>query len=194
MKKLYIDMDGVIKNTEKYIKRVLKANRVFCPESLPLFLLKNLDGDYDSYIKSVYCNYSSVPNVEGALENIKLIQTEYSIVFFSYVNSFEEEIGKREFAKNFNKKCVILESKQNISSIDLSKDILVSDNVFLLSDSNANKRIQFSNSKEILLCENADYAKDWYDLVDILMEVNVDEMLRGCFCKGIQGFHATSGL
>lgn len=191
-KKLFMDLDDTYKDTETYLRCILKNYGIKIPETMSVYALYDIP-QYRGYIEEVFGDYENIPNMIGARENFKLLQTEYKIIFCSSCNSEQEAIGKKKFAESLNKEIILCSGKQwDKSHVDMSGGVFIDDNKDILNKSNASVKIQMFNPYSYSGIANGSYlATNWYTVSDLLMEVNVNEKLRGSFCQGIQEFHST---
>ena len=195
MKKLYVDLDDTFKDSEKFLRKILEANGLECPKNGSVYWRVD-SSDYRPYFEMMFGNYRFIPNKEGAVENLKLLETEFEVIFCSsYINDFEAE-SKKKFADSLGKS-IILCGGENFdkSQVDMSDGILIDDKFEVLDASNALVKIQMYNPYNFEgISENSTLVTNWYQIVDKLMGVDVDEDLRRDFCQGIQRFHAHCGF
>lgn len=195
MRKLYIGLDDTLLDTESYMR-----------------LLVELQGNRDmmfsdiAFVKSYVCDiikkYDVLPFKEGAEECLPILDTEYDIILCSsYSSDIEYEI-KKNFAEKIGKELILYRGGDcGISSINMKDDIFIDDNLDVVAGSNASCKIQMYNpynfhlSRRNQVCSERDIlVTDWFQVMDYLVEVNIDEDIRRRFCKGISKFCIRCGI
>lgn len=191
MRKLFVDLDDTFVDTERYLRRILESNGLKVPKYETVYTLYGEEA-YKPYFDMVFNNYFVIPKKQGVNENIKLLETEYNIVFCSYCTTKNEKIAKKRFAESLNKEIILCEGEDfDKSNVDMSGGILIDDNLDVLASSNADKKLQMYNEFTYRQGINGcPLVIDWFDVVDQLMEVSVDEKLRELISIGISGFHS----
>ena len=188
---IFMDLDDTVKDTERYIRRVMQCNGVKPPTVGSVYLL--IDSENDSLVKESLCNYDVIPFKQGARNAINLLSTEYEIVFCSGCRYEEEKEGKKKLAEELGKELILCSGDQwDKSHVDMRGSIFVDDRSDILIRSNADKKFEMFNPYYFCLTSERDDRTsivDWFSLVDILMGAQVNEELRRTFCQGIQGIH-----
>ena len=182
MKKLFLDLDDTYKDTERYLRHIIRANGLPLPgNNMTVYALYS-NPRYAHIFDMVFSNYHVIPELEGAKDNLKLLDTEYEIVFCSGCTTEEEGRSKRKLADKMGKEIILCSGdRADKSHVDMSGSIFVDDRPDILAKSNAEQRIQMYNpymSDSILDCGGDMLVLDWSMLVDILMEVKPNEDLK----------------
>lgn len=183
MKNLFMDLDDTFLNTEKYIREILKNSNLSVKASC-VYTLRAIPG-YNIIIEKIMNNYSTIPMKKGAEDCLKLLKTEYNVVFCSRYYTLGERSAKKEFAKEMNTD-IILVASEDISkkSVDMHDGVLVDDSLEALEETNASVKVQMFNpyvAKGLLFKDylKGDYfAENLYDVIDCLLGGNIDENLR----------------
>jgi len=186
MKKLFLDLDDTYKDTERYLRHSIKANGLPLPTNMTVYALYS-NPKYAHIFDMVFGNYHVIPELEGAKEGLKLLETEFEVIFCSGCTTTEEGFSKRKLATKMGKDIILCSTdKWDKSHIDMTGSIFVDDRPDILTLSNAEQRIQMYNQyscSSILDCGGDMLVLDWYMLLDILMEVKRDEKLERSICE-----------
>ena len=189
MKKLFLDLDDTYKDTERYLRSVLKANSLAIPKQGTVYRF-HLDIMYKDIFEMVFSDYSVIPNKEGAEENLRILETEYEIIFCSSYTTDSEKCAKQSYADGLGKEIILCGGSQwDKSHVNMLGESFIDDNARILALSNATKKIQMYNPYSCVGLR--DYSGDplvldWFSALDHLVEVSVDEQLRERFCKRIK--------
>lgn len=191
MKRLFVDLDDTFLDTERYLRKILKSNGLKVPKYDTAYTLYGNE-EYKQYFDMVFSNYLIIPKKLGVKENIKLLETEYDVVFCSYCTTQSEKEAKKKWADSIGKEIILCEGDDfNKSSVDMSGGIIIDDNIEVLSASNADKKLQMYNEYTYeRTAKNSHLVIDWFDVADQLMEVSIDEKLREYISIGIQGINS----
>lgn len=187
MKKLFVDLDDTFVDTERYLRKICESNGLKVPKYDTIYTLYGEDNEYKPYFDMVFNNYFVIPKKQGVIENISLLETEYEIIFCTYCTTKGEKEAKKKFANSLGKEIILCEGDNYTkSNIDMSEGILIDDNPEVLEASNAGKKIQMYNEFTYTqTLSNCSLVVDWFDIVDQLMEVSIDERLRSFISDGI---------
>lgn len=197
MKKLFIDIDDTYKDTEHYLRALLINNGYSVPDNDTIYALTNSEEGVNSIFRSVFKNYSAIPDIYGVRENFPLLETEYEIIFCSTYYSKEESLAKKIFARDLDKEIILCDgnsSNWDKSNVDMSGSAFVDDNIKILTRSNADSKYSIYNPFQFNLQlfrtkgQDIKLVSNWYELTDLLMGVEVDEDIRKRVCEGIQKY------
>lgn len=193
MKKLFVDLDDTFVDTERYLRKICESNGLKVPKYETIYTLYG-NSEYDPYFDMVFNNYFVIPKKQGVIENISLLETEYEVIFCTYCTTKSELEAKKRFAESLGKNIILCEGEDHAkSSTDMSEGILIDDNIDVLKASNASKKLQmyneFTYTKTLQDCS---LVIDWFDVVDQLMEVSVDEGLRSFISDGISRCYSSA--
>lgn len=193
MKKLFVDLDDTFVDTERYLRKICESNGLKVPKYETIYTLYGVDG-YKPYFDMVFNNYFVIPKKQGVIENINLLETEYDIVFCTFCTTKEEKVAKKKFAESMGKDIILCEGDDfDKSSIDMSGGILIDDSIDVLKASNADKKLQMYNEFTYTqILKDCSLVVDWFDIVDQLMEVSVDEKLRDFISNGISRCYSST--
>ena len=197
MKKLFVDLDDTYKDTERYLRQVIRANGLAIPQYGTVYSMY-LDIMYRDIFEVVFSDYSVIPNKEGVDENLKILETEYEIIFCSSYTTDIEKRAKQSYSDNLGKEIILCGGTQwDKSYVNMSGASFIDDDAGILCLSNAKKKIQMYNPYK--RGDLKDYRGDtlvlnWFEALDKLVEVNVDEQLRERFCKGIKNCSLKSNI
>lgn len=166
-KRLYLDLDDVVYNTENYIRKVLGGEWLFY-DNLLYCEYDNMSYHEINSVASIFTNYNSIPLIDGASEGIEKLKSRYSIIFCSTSQSVFERIAKERIAKLWGLPIIICgESK---SHIDMEGCIFVDNRGDHLDSSNAETKVLFY--KEYCSTSSLKDTKvvyKWEELVDYLI-------------------------
>ena len=169
--KLYIDLDDTVKDTSRYINKVIDSNKVSLGRVNSLY---SIVAD-DFFIKESLCNWDVIPFCQGALNSLKLLETEHEIVFCSQYLFAEEAKRKQEFASSLGKSLYLFPRTQGVDkdSLDMSDGVLIDDNLDVLLKSNAQYLYEMlsGNKRLDLKRERPDncLVTNWFHIVDVLL-------------------------
>lgn len=189
MKKLFLDLDDTYKDTERYLRSVLKANSLAIPKQGTAYSLYR-DIMYKDIFEMVFSDYSVIPNKEGVEENLKIVETEYEIILCSSYTTDIEKCAKQSYADGLGKEIILCGGSQwDKSHVNMLGESFIDDNAEILALSNATKKIQMYNPYSCVSLKGYSgdtLVLDWFEALDQLVEVRVDEQLRERFCKRIE--------
>jgi len=200
--KIYIDFDGTLFNTDKYIEDVINIlnnygidkklfeevkknfyinNKVFdITNILDYFIDKyNIDNDLKYKISSLLNNSYIYPDV---IENLKILIDmgyELYLLTYGYKNYQRKKINSSNIS-NFFKNIIITEKDKSKLDIDYENSIFIDNNPIEI------ERFHNSNAKKIIriIRENEKYSKDICNVLNVI-ECNsfyhIVEILRGDF-------------
>lgn len=195
---MYVDLDDTVKDTERYIRRVIESN---CGSLLKGILSVYELMEYENmYIKEVLSHYDAIPYKDGAKNSLDLLSTEYEIEFCSCYTYAEEAESKLAYAKSMGKKIHLVSYSEcpDKSCIDMSGGIIVDDKPYVLNASKADRKFELLNRYTYNVNDERDASIEvvnWYSLVDKLMGGvdSIDEDIRRYVCQGIQRYCQTCG-
>lgn len=186
MKKLFLDLDDTYLDTDRYIRKVLKANGV--SKELwgihdDIYVLAD-HPDCKDIIKACMSNYLVIPPKQGAVQSLQILRTEYDVVFATSCYSDYEEKSKKELFKKMNVDFILCNGGK--SHVDMSGATFVDDHLVHLVNSNAKNKIFFFNRYEMdpaistgkYDSKVASLVMDWFELTDLLMSGGEDYELR----------------
>lgn len=197
-KKLFCDLDDTYLDTEPYLRSVCKANGLLTLKGICIYDMRYTPM-YRDIIKEVIKDYSVIPTKVGAEECMKVLETEYDIIFVSsYLEEYEAE-AKRSLAKGLGKPIILININDSTSEIgdksvvNMSGGVFIDDILAHLVKSNASKRILMLNKYQSDLeniCKgvwtpNDLVVSDWYSVTDELMKGDEDDNLRKCICERV---------
>lgn len=204
---LYLDLDDTVKDTERYIRRVLQSNGIqLAGYQGSIYYLMNTDTLAGSLVSECLKEWEVIPFKSCAYNAIKLLQTEYNIVFCSSYTFQREAEMKRVFAKAMGCDIILCGEEHRFKDhVDMSQATFIDDRSDILLRSNAKAKFELLNPYFFDSCAERDdktLLVDWYSLVDILMgkginqeEIDKDlevleggssiEKLRGLLCQGV---------
>lgn len=192
-KKLFLDLDDTFLDTDRFIRYMLKRNGV--SEELvnindDIYVLSNHPECRD-IIEFVTSNYSIIPKKVGAKESLKILKTEYDVIFVTASCREAEYKSKEALLIGMGVPYIITGSDK--TSVDMTGGIQVDDHLIHLNQSNAETKIFFYNKYEMIpnvstgtLEKGYKVAKDWFQLTDILMSGGEDIELRKFICQRVQ--------
>lgn len=192
---LYMDLDDTVKATDRYIHSFLKSNGYGDIKGSVYNQLGEKGCLYSDQVKYILDNWSIIPMMDGAYNGLKLLSTEYKIVFVSSYGSKMEVKHKKNFAKIMNCELVLVESFMDKSIVNMSNGVFVDDRLDILLTTNATVKYEMYNEYRYGLYPhtargNITVVSDWYSLVDQLMDDSERvyrnyENLRRAICSGI---------
>ena len=198
IKKIYLDLDDTLLDTEAYIRFILGIRGIGVPKDLEYgTIYTSKDKRVKDLFKVIFDNdYDAVPWKMGAKECFRLLETEYEIIFVSSCSTKDEEVSKKKFADKLGKKIILCSGdKWDKSHVDMLDGIFIEDNLDVLMGTNAAVKIQMYNPYRFHLsecnpiCPERDLlVTNWFQILDYLMEVDISEDFRRRFCEGIQNF------
>lgn len=197
-KKLFCDLDDTYLDTEAYIRSVCRSNGLPTFKGICIYDMMSIPM-YTELIKEVMSDYTVIPTKVGAEECMKLIETEYDVIFISSYSEEYEAEAKRRLARKLKKPIILVCSKDDEygigdkSHVDMSGAVFIDDIMKHLTHSNASKRILMLNKYQSDLEEiyggnwtaNDIVVSDWYAITDELMKGDEDGNLRECICKRV---------
>ena len=166
MKKLYLDMDGVVFDTYGTlgeIKQYLKNHKD---------TLEIAEEDIsDAAWVYLYSNYDKVKTMPYFSDVLDLLRDNYDITFVSMYVSDEECAYKEYFSKMLDLPIILLDSKlyKDKSSVDMSEGFFVDDTPEYLETSNASHKLLMAKGLAYffgILKSKSKYpvVKDWVEL------------------------------
>ena len=193
---LYLDLDDTVKDTERYIRKVLSSNGVCVSDSGSVYRFIKDDSVIGSMVCECLKDWGAIPLIDGVYPILKLLQTEYNVVFCSAYVFEEEARAKKTFANSLSCEIILCgEDNKYKDKIDMSGAIFVDDRSDILIRSKADKKYEIFNPYIFDKYDDRDdrtLVVDWYSLADILLGRGVEsedysiEKFRGLLCKGIQ--------
>lgn len=198
-KNLYVDIDDTFVDTENYLRTMFIRNGYKVPEKLSVYEYIS-GGEFDFLFKEGMSDYTLIPRMPGAEDAIKILSTEFNVVFLSCCTYREEVLGKKKLARALGKELILCEGRK--SHIPMENAIFIDDNVQHLINSDAaedNKYLFFNiyNVPDIManLGFSGHVVSNWYDITNKLMGVSSsDAELRRYIHKRISEFSAGCGL
>lgn len=154
MQKLFLDLDDTVKDTEKYIRRILKEEFHDIPDVKSVYFLnpsvvedkyKKSAEAYWEVMREIFENYEVVPETPGATDCINILASEYDVIFCSSCCTDGEEKAKKKFADLYKRDIIICREDYTKSGVDMSGAIQVDDSIVSLSSTNAEQKIQILN-------------------------------------------------
>lgn len=199
LEKIYMDLDDTVKDTERYIRRVLASNGVDVNKVKGTIYNMFFTGFSLEGILARDCvkNWSVVPFKEGAMDCLRLLMSEYKVIFVSAYTFESEAKDKLEFAKSVGCDIILCDNKTHPfkNHIDMSDGIFIDDRQDVVLLSNSPKKFEMFNPYTIDFSAERDdrtTIADWHMIIDDLMYGGLDERIRlnenfrGVFYKGIQ--------
>ena len=193
---IYIDLDDTVKDTEKYIRKVLSLNGVNEKEIVgTVYRLIDSGTLAGSLVEDCLNEWGVIPFKSCAYNAIKLLQTEYKIIFCSAYSFNREARAKKAFAKAMG--CDILLCGKGFNykdHIDMSDGIFIDDRSDILIRSNAVAKFELFNPYIFNVYDERDDKTtviDWYSLVNILLPKSTQEggilleKFGGLLCQGV---------
>jgi len=195
MQNLYLDLDDTFVDTEVYIRAILKNNLIPYKSNNSVYGMRCIPV-YSDIMRDVFKNYSVIPLKEDAEECLKLLSTEYNVIFCSSYITDEEGESKKRFAELYKKDIILCGGiNWDKSRVDMSGGIMVDDAPEALSKSNATTKIQVANPYKAYGLKYADYLRgdvfveNLSQVVEYLMGGEAlygSSKLRGDICKRVQ--------
>lgn len=194
MRKIYLDMDDTLVDTEVYLRKVLRANGYSCPKYETVYTMYGLES-VNHIFKEVLSDYSAIPKKVGAEECIRVLETEYELVFLSCYSTEYEKKAKENLALQLNKDIILCEGFKGKDTVDINGGILLDDTPRNLLFSGLPSKDQYLMYNPYALDRQGirDYAEfkgnvvtSWYDFTDKVMEVEEDAELREYICARVQ--------
>lgn len=204
-KVIYMDLDDTVKETERYIRRVVQANGVklkpnlYGPNCDSIHTYIGTDTQEGVMVAECLKNWSVIPFKASAINSIKLLKTEYEVVFCTGYVYKEEADCKKAFAKSMGCNIILCgEDCMFKDHVDMQGCIFVDDRHDILSRSNAEERYEMFNPyyfdfKGYIDREDSIVLVDWYSFVDTLMGKcdrseggREFEDIRGLLRQGVQ--------
>lgn len=190
MRKLYLDLDDTYVDTESYLRKVLERNGVHCDPNSSVWDVY-FRGEGRDIFKEVLSDYSAIPKKVGAEECLKILETEFEIVYVTCYLCEEERTAKINMAKEDGRNIIFCTGFDK-SFVDMSDSVFIDDVPKHLINSNAdgkNKYLMYNKyvkglSKSLMLFDGT-VVFDWYDFCDKVMEVNIDVELRDSICSRV---------
>ena len=180
---LYLDLDDTVKDTERYIRRVLESNNVKPKASGSIYNYINTDTIENYFIKECFHDWGVIPFKVCALNGIKLLKTEYNIIFCSAYTYKEEANAKRSLAKSLGCEIILCgDGNRYKDKIDMSGGIFVDDRSDILIRSNAEDKFELYNPyffDGYAERDDKTLLVDWYSLIDILMGKSDSDIEKG---------------
>ena len=167
-----MDLDDTVKDTERYIRRVMQSNGASVPKIGTIYRWINTDRDL--FIQEVLSNHEVIPYRLGARDGLNILSTEYQIVLCSGYSYEEEKRSKENFANSIGKEIILCDMGKSFSKkeVDMGGGILVDDDSEILLECNADVKFEMHNIYKFdFLAERDERTSivDWFSLVDILM-------------------------
>lgn len=190
MRKLYLDLDDTYVDTENYIRKVLNSNGVDCDQNESVWDVY-FRGDTVDIFREILADYSAIPKKVGAEECLKILETEFEIVYVTCYICEEEHIAKLDMAKEDGREIIFCPDFDK-SHIDMQEGVFIDDvpkHLINSSVKDENKYLMYNkyvkDLTKCLMAFNGTVVFDWYDFCDKVMEVNVDAELRDSICSRI---------
>lgn len=165
-------------------------------DNLPVFNLLNTlfvngftevcDSVY-SVFKNIMSMYSVIPNRDGVSSSWDLLRSEYKITFVSAYVLECEKAAKEEFARSLGVDAIIVPYHEK-PSLSLGVDSIIVDNdPEVLSCIGAGKKVLMYSPYSPIDVEVPSFCivQDWYELCDLLMEVDLRDEFRNGIYAGI---------
>lgn len=195
MRNMYVDLDDTFVETEQYCRRVLSSNYIKVPLNETVYVMYG-EGRERQIFNEIFRNYSVIPLKDGARECMKLLETEYNIIFCSAYTTTVEAAAKEKLAKFLGKDIILCETNEK-SHVEMGSGIFVEDNPRHLVCSKCEVANQYLMYSPFTLDdEGVPYFNrfkgttvfNWYELVDKLMGGEEDVELRKYIRERIQKF------
>lgn len=142
-RRLYLDIDDTVVNTNKHIKNMLgskwqKDGLIYCEYD-------NMNAIEFAKVKGVFSDYSKIPFIEGAEEGLNILRNHYDLVFCSsyYLEGIEDK-AKERWAKELGIPLILCKGMSK-GDIDMSGAIIVDDNPRNILRTNAGEKVLFYN-------------------------------------------------
>ncbi len=194
-KVLYMDLDDTVKATDMYIHSYLKSNGYGDIRGSVYNLFFRENCSYLDQVENILDNWDAIPLMDGAYNGLRLLATEYKIIFVSSYGSKVEATHKKHFARIMNCGLILVESFSSKSCVDMSNGVCVDDRLDILMTTNARAKYEMYNEYRYNLYPHSARSEvtvvsNWYSLVDQLMEETERvfkgyENLRRAICSGI---------
>jgi len=170
-RKLYLDIDDTVLDTENYVKKVLGGKWSNLDSSIYLEYGNMSEYELDK-IKDVFSNYYEIPYISGAEEGISELQEEFDVVFCStYWNDYEKR-SKQIWADLLGIRAILCEGYTK-GNVDMSDAVFVDDGTRNLNSSNAAMKVCFFQKNNSLEIRGGTYVVyNWEGLLDILCGEN----------------------
>lgn len=176
--KLFLDLDDTVKDTERYIRRVLASNGIDSCGAGSIYNYINSGTVEDSLIRECLYDWNVIPFKDCALNGIKLLQTEYDVIFCTAYTFNKEAQMKKALAKSLGCEIILCDDGNRYKDkVDMSGGIFVDDRADILIRSNADIKFElyspyyFDGYAER---DDRTLIVDWYSLVDILMNKGIN--------------------
>lgn len=198
-KTIYLDLDDTVKDTERYIRRVLVSNGAKLASLTgrdSIYLLLHSDLYEGKVVRECLKEWDIIPFKSCAYNVIQLLKTEYNVVFCSAYTFEEEAECKRSFARSMGCDIILCDkSCSDKSHVDMSGAIFIDDRSDILAKSNADEKYELYSPYFFDIYAERDLKTkvvDWYSLASILMSRGIEkgggllEDFRGLLCSGVQ--------
>lgn len=165
-RKLYLDIDDTVLDTENFIRMVL-GGRWLDHKGLVYGEYRNMSSDELLKVYRVFNDYSSIPFIVGAEDGLRILATEYDIVFCSSYYTDVEKRSKEEWANSLGIPIILCKGFTK-SNINMDEAVLVDNDTRNLNDSNASKKVCLYHKYSFDEFDGGDVVFNWFDLVDRL--------------------------
>lgn len=176
--KLFLDLDDTVKDTERYIRKVFASNGLQYDAPGSIYRYINSGTVEDSLIRECFYDWNVIPFKDCALNGIKLLQTEYDVIFCTTYTFNKEAQMKKSLAKTLGCDIILCgDGNRYKDKVDMSGGIFVDDRADILLRSNADIKFElyspyyFDGYAER---DDKTLIVDWYSLIDILMNKGID--------------------
>lgn len=195
-RKLYVDLDDTFCDTENYLRMMFKQNGIKVSEERSIYDYIGI-GECDFLFREGMSDYRLIPKMPGSEDAIRILSTEYEVVFASCYTFPEEAEGKKKLARAMRKNLILCRGTK--SHLDMEGGVFIDDNprhVLESSAKNEDKYVFFNiyNAGELMKCIweqngfNPHIVADWYEITNMLMGVKEnDAELREHFRKRVSG-------
>ena len=165
-KKLFLDIDDTVLNTEKYIREVVGGTWADF-DGLLYEEYESMSAEEYARVLQVISDYSKIPFIEGAEEGIMLLKMDYDLVFCSSYFLDIERDAKKVWADKLGIPVILCKGFTKCN-VDMSGGYLIDDNTDNLDMVNADRKICFYKKYHCFNLDGKEIFYNWYDLVDEL--------------------------
>ncbi len=192
MRKLYLDIDDTYVDTEEYLRKVLESNGIECDpfESVWEIYFRGIGEDL---FREVLSDYSVIPKKIGAEDCLKILETEFEIVYCTCYMFEEERLAKLRMSEEEGREIIFCRYFDK-SCVDMEDNVFVDDTPKHLVNSNLKSKNQYlmynpyaldTEGYKYLVNFKGEVVMDWFSLCDKIMEVHVDDELRDSICSRV---------
>lgn len=169
-KKLILDYDDVIRDTETSIRNVLKGKGFIIPDDMTAYSFICINEKAFDVVRNMLDTYEGIPYMVGAIEGIKILSQKYSISVCTAVTSTCERWFKYYDCKKLGLPVTMVGSTdpRGKAGVDMSDSIFVDDRTLVLNNTNSPRKICFYKKNN---CHpfDGEIVLNWVELVDSLM-------------------------